>query len=54
MRAPHLETMTKTIDLLEMRSELEPSLGPIVEKWKHRLSNPSLKKPRHEIKKPPV
>jgi tRNA nucleotidyltransferase/poly(A) polymerase len=54
MRAPHLESMSKTLDLLELRSEIEPALGPIVEKWKHRMSSVSQRKPRHEIKKPDV
>lgn len=54
MRAPSIEAIGKALELLELRSEVEPALGSIVEKWKHRLSNIKDKKPRHEIKKPPV
>lgn len=53
-RAPSIESISKALELLELRSEVEPALGPIVEKWKHRLSNYQDRKPRHEIKKPNV
>lgn len=53
-RAPGLDSIHKSLELLELRSEIEPALGPIVDKWKHRLNNLAHKKPRHEIKKPPV
>jgi poly(A) polymerase len=54
MRAPHLETLGKSLELLELRSELDPALGPIVKKWKHRLETVQERKPRYENKKPPV
>lgn len=53
-RTPNLEAMSKALELLELRSDLEPALGSILQKWKHRLQSNSLKKSRHEAKKPPV
>lgn len=54
MRAPSIESIGKALELLELRSEVEPALAAIVEKWKHRISNLQDRKPRYEAKKPPV
>jgi poly(A) polymerase len=54
VRAPNVESITKSMALLELRSQLEPSLTSTLEKWKHRLSHPAVRRASHENKKPTV
>jgi poly(A) polymerase len=50
VRLPHSETMDKTLELLAIRAEVEPGLKPILEKWKHRISQLQKKRSNHEDK----
>lgn len=50
VRLPHAETLEKALELLAIRAEIEPGLTSILEKWKHRLTQPQKKRTRHENK----